>query len=590
MAKIAQKDEALWLRRITQALAWRKQYTFEDQWQDISRIYQHNFSDANMPHFNLIYMMGQTLTPALVFQAPGIINTPTNQESVFWASFFDSIDSWWIRHSEMKNIAKEAVLSSYLYNTTATQIGFDFDSPSDFLNRDEESVFGKIEGEVDRTREKNSPWVDVVPSHRFLVSVGTRTMRNCAWAAKLVSTPVSSLRKIKGLKNVGRTSLPQEISCHEHDIWEHKNVERYCHFWEVHDAEKGQWFWLSTDGNYIMPPESDPLQVYGLPFEVLSFNTNTKSIWGTPDAIYVKSQQLEGDECRRLGMFQRRLALPKCFYNSNVISPDKLAAYLTTNVGAGIPVDLPPDGDISKHIIPIVPPTANFLYSQYQRDLLNDAQLINGFGPNQMGTFASGRRTKYETQVVEQSNTTRLAHRRNSVADMIQGHTTRANSLISKNWTGDIVEQVVGVDGALYWVKASAKKLAAIRGGLVSEVNVESLAPVSRERRKMEAGELLKLLGTMQQAGANPMPILKQLLSTYEWVDVRMILPQMYDQMTMEEFERSQKEAISKGGVGALAAQNAQGVMALAQRMPEDNTIGVNANGLENTTEGNPAG
>jgi hypothetical protein len=59
------------------------------------------------------------------------------------------------------------------------------------------------------------------------------------------------------------------------------------------------------------------------------------------------------------------------------------------------------------------------MHREYAKDLLNDAQLINGFGPNQMGTFAPGRRTKYETQVVESSNTTRLSYRRNEVADMI---------------------------------------------------------------------------------------------------------------------------------------------------------------------------
>lgn len=574
MAKLAQKDETLWSQRIVQALAWRKVHSMEDQWPAIANIYSHKFNEGEsaMPHFNLLYMMGQSLVPSLVFQTPGIINTPTNQQAVFGASIFDSIDNWWIQHSELKDIAKECVLSSYLFNTTATQIGYDFDSPSDMLSKDEESneLFQRIEGSSDRTRAKNAPWVDLIPSHRFLVAVNTRTMRNCRWAAKLVSTPTSSLRKIKGLKNVESTKLPEEIHKHETDVWQHLNADDYTHFWEIHDATTQKWMWLGTHGNFIMPPEHDPLQVFGLPFEVVSFNRNTRSIWGTPDSIYVKSQALEGDECRKLGMFQRRLSVPKFFYNSNVIAMEQVQEYLSAKVGAGIRVDIPADQPLSNVILPIVPPNANYLYSSYEKDLLNDAQLINGFGPNQMGTFAPGRRTKYETQVVEASNSSRLAFRRFEVAEIFKGHTTRANYLISDNWTQDIVEQVVGVDGALYWVKASPAELKALKSGLVTNVNVESLAPVSRERRKMEALELLKLLATMQQAGANPMPILKQLLSTYEWVDVRQILPQYYQEHTVDEFQKVQQEAISKGGLGQQAASNMQGVLSLAQRLPSE--------------------
>lgn len=581
MAKLANKDEELWARRIVQALAWRQKYTREEEWPAIDNIYAHIFAEPNMPHFNLIYMMGQTLVPALVFQTPGIINIPTTQQAVFGASIYDSIDNWWIQHAELKDIAKECVLSSYLHNTTATQIGYDFDTPSDILRKDEESneIFERVSGSPDRTRSKNAPWVDLIPSHRFLVAVNTRTMRNCSWAAKLVSVPVSSLRKIKGLKNVTSTKLPDEIHRQETRVWEHRDCDDYCHFWEIHDGTTQQWMWLGTHGNFIMPPESDPLQVFGLPFEVTSFNKNTQSIWGTPDALYVKSQQMEGDECRKFGMFQRRAALPKCFYNSNAITPEKIAILLSAEVGAGIPVNMSTDEDIRKVVLPIAMPTANYLYEAYQKGLLNDAQLLNGFGPNQMGTFAPGRRSSREAGIVDQTNETRMAFRRFEVAEIFRGHTTRANSLIANNWTQDTVEQVVGVDGALYWVKSTAKEIKALKNGLVTNVNVESLAPVSRERRKGEALELLKLLTTMQQAGANPMPILKQLLSTYEWVDVRQILPQYYQEFTLDEFNNAQQKAINEGGLGARAASNMQGLSALQERLPSGNIQQGNANG-----------
>jgi hypothetical protein len=564
-------EERKWNTRLNQAIEWRKRYSFEENWPMIDRHYRHKYEGETIPRFNLIYMMGQTLIPNLVFQNPGVVNTPTRDDMTFMASIWDSIDNWWIRQSEIKDIAKEVVLSCYLHNTTATQTGYDFGTEADVLRENQQSVFSEVEGAVNRTRKHNAPWVDFIPSHRFAVSVGTRTMRKCPWAAKLVSVPTSLLKK-QGLKWIQGTKLPDFAMHMEQATWDKKNIDKWTHFWEVHDATDKTFFWLGTNGKYILPPQPDPLQVYGLPFEVTSFNRNSDTFFGTPDAEYVKSQQAEGDEVRLHNMYQRRYSLPKFIYNTNVISPEDVAKMMTATVAPAIPAKLGEGGedDIRKHIFMFTPPTNMQGYRQYAQDLLNDAQLINGFGPNQMGTFAPGRRTKYETQVVESNNSSRLAFRRNEIAEMIKGHITRANMLMADNWKQEVVQQVVGVDGALYWVKAAPEQLRNIKDGLVTEVNVESLAPVSRERRKMEATNLIGLLGGMQSAGMNTLPLIKQLLSAYEWIDVRQVLPQMSGEYEYVQWEQLQRQKLQSGNNGQQAATNLQGLDALTQRLPSE--------------------
>lgn len=567
---LASSDEALWASRIQRALEWRKHYTFEQNWPRIDAYYRHQFEEveSTLPRFNLIYMMGQTLIPNLVFQSPGIINTPTRSDMTYMASIWDSIDNWWIRKSEMRDIAKEVVLSSYLHNTTAVQIGMDIGE----MGQLRDDLFASEDGEYNRTRGNNVPWVDSIPSHRFVLAIGTRSMRNARWGAKLISVPTKVLKKQKGLKNVVATELPPEVLRMEAFTWEKREKDQWTHFWEIHDAETGKQIWLGTHGKFILPPEKDELQVYGLPFEVVSFNRNVDSLYGTPDAEYIRSQQMEGDEVRQHSMYMRRFSLPKCIYDSNVIKPKDMERMLEATVAPAIPANLGDGGedDIRKHVFPFTPPTSFMLHREYAKDLLNDAQLINGFGPNQMGTFAPGRRTKYETQVVESNNTTRLAYRRTEIGDMIKGMVHRANILMSKHWTEDVVHQVVGVDGALYWVKAGPDQLKNIEDGLVTEVNVESLAPVSRERRKMEAANLLGLLANMQTAGMNTMPLIKQLLSTYEWIDLRQVLPQMSGEYEAEAWAAGQQQMIQGGGQGPAAAQNLGGVQSLMQKLPAE--------------------
>jgi hypothetical protein len=579
---VATQEETMWHTRINKALEWRKKYSFERNWPIIDEYYRHEFNDLTdrpRPRFNLIYIMGQTLIPNLVFQSPGILNRASRDDMVFMASLWDSIDNWWIRHCEMREVAKELVLSSFLHNTTLSQIGYDFDDEASQVRRkvedvksEDKEVFRDVEGSINRTRAYNAPWVDSIPSHRGIVAVGTRTMRNCLWAGKLVSIPTRILKGQKGLQNVRCTKLPQEVLDMERHTWSLKEQDKWTHFWEIHEAESGKVFWLGTHGKFILPPTEDPLQVYGLPFEVLSFNRNDDTVYGTPDAEYIRTQQLEGDEVRKDSMFMRRFSLPKFVYDSNVIKPADVEKMLSNQVAPGIPAQLGEGGedDLRKHLYVFTPPTSLMLHREYAKDLLNDAQLINGFGPNQMGTFAPGRRTKYEAQVVESNNTTRLAYRRNDVANVIQGHVHRANILMSKYWTGEIVQQVVGVDGAMYWVKVNAATLGQLQDGLVTEVNVESLAPVSRERRKMEAANLLSMLGGMQEAGVNTLPLIKQLLSAYEWLDVSQILPQMSGEVEMAHWEEQQRKLIQEGGLGDKISRNMQGVRTLGGGLPAE--------------------
>lgn len=542
---------------------WRKVYSREDMWPSLDSIYAHQYDDG-VPHFNLIYLMGQTLLPNLVFQAPGIINTPTVSGMTQWAAMFDSIDNWWVEKSEMKDIAFEMVLNAYLHNTSAASIGYNFGSPTEGIEND----MREIEGGVDRTQSMNAPWVDSIPSHRLLLAPGTKTMRTCPWAAKFVSTP-TRLLKGRGLKNVASSPVPDEIMKHEAQLWAHRDPSQYTCFWEIHDAETKKWCWLSTSGKFLLPWDEDPLQVMGLPFEVLSMNPNGKSLWGTPDPVYIMSQHLEGDDVRYQAMKQRRISVPKFLYNSSALDVEDVNRLMSANSPAAIPVNLEMDQKIGDKILQLTP-SVNFGLQEYSKFLMTDAQHISGVGPNQMGNYAPGRRSAKEAGIVEGVSSTRVTNRRALVASAMEGLVNKANRLITDNWTEDIVQQVVGADGALYWVSADPKELARKGFGISTKVNVESMAPVSRESRKKEAAELLNMLGTMQESGANTMPILKQFLSQFEWVDVRQVLPQQQGQMTMPEFEAQQNGMINAGGVGQQAAENLQGVNALMQRLPSE--------------------
>ena len=567
------KDENYWVREIQVAKAWRKKYTMEDRWPTLDQHYRHAYENPALPHFNLMYMLGNTLVPSLVFQRPGVLNSPTRPDVGAWAQFYDSVDTHLIEAMEITDLMERTVLNCFLRNTTAIGIGFDNASTElaevkeRIGNEDAEDLFVGTKGVTNRTRKSNLPWLDLIPSHRFLVAKGTKTMIDCRWAAKLIIIPTRLVKGTKGLINTIDSRIPQFIAKQENNLWnlgEQGGEVGYCAYWEIHDMEEGTWLWLSTEGKFILKPQPDPLQVFGLPFSVINFNQNTDSIWGTSDAMYIESQQLEGNEMRQFGRLQRKLALLKFLYNSECITQEQLEEWLAGPPGVGLPVKLSGDKTMKDIIVPLQT-HINIEYFEAQKQILNDAQLVTGNGPNQFGTFAPGRRTATETNVVEQNNSLRTSRRRVKIAEGIEEILFRANILVSRNWTTEHVQQVVGLDGALYWVQAKPNEFKKLEDGLRTRVNVESLAPVSRERKKAEAMELLKILGGYTQAGVNPLPIIQQLLSAFEWIDVQQVLPQMQNVYNMAAFNESQQKQLTSG-VGPTAAQNLGGVPMLSAK------------------------
>ena len=561
-------SDGWWQSQIQKGITWRDKKGWSHRWEDIRKYYSHEFSNPLDPHFNLIYMLASSLIPSLVFQRPSVINTARRPEFIYWASFFDSIDNWVFEQMCIEDTIEDAVLECFLYNTCAFQLGYDFIGED--ISGKKEMTFDKIPGVLDSTRKTNLPWVDMVPIDRMILSPGTKDMRTCRWFAKFLSLPVRRMKELPGFKHVEATHVSEDVARSQDNKWmeDEAGMEGYCNFYEIHNAEDGTWLCMDTRGKIIRKPEEDPLQISGLPFEVLSFNKTSRCIFGTPDALYIETQMLEGDECRRDGRLQRKVALVKFLYDKGCFREEDIEKLLTGNPMIGIGVDMGPNSDqaLGNKIL-LLQPHVQMEYHEYEKQLLNDAQLLTGTGPNQFGTFAPGRRTKFETQVVEERNLLRTGSRRQKIADLLGKIASRINMLVVKNWKAPIVKKVIGVDGALHWVEALPTEFQEINSQLVTTVNVESLAPASRDRMRQEFVDLLGVLRGME--GVDIMPLLQAFLSTFPYADIAKVLPQAQSGVqSMEKFQEQQQQMSQEPGIGKMAANNLQAMGQLINKMP----------------------
>jgi hypothetical protein len=555
---------AWWQEQIQQGLEWRKKQGREDRWNDIQCYYEHSFQDYLQPNFNLIYMLASSLVPSLVFQSPSIINTPRRPEYQYWASFFDSVDNWLIDETELTGILEEAVLQGFLFNTFAIKLGYDF---ADTMDPKKEIVFDRIPGVIDRTRRTNRPWFDLITPDRLVLAPGTKSMRNCRWAAISYTIPVTTMKKL-GYKSIKPTHMPDEIAKLDGNQWteDHGDSFGYVSFYEVHNADTREWFCIDTNGKIIKEKEVDPCQVDGLPLEVLSFNPGVSSIWGTPDSLYIETQMLEGNECRRDGRFQRKAAILKFLYDRDMLTKEDVEKFLSGPPTVAIGVQRPDDKSLSDCILPLQP-HVNSEYLEMQKSYLNDAQLLSGTGPNQAGMFASGRRTKYEAQVVEERNLLRTGSRRQKMADAVANLGYKMNRLIINNWNAPIVAKVIGADAAMRWVRAVPSEFAELSSNLVTKVNVESMTPVSKDARRQEMIQVLQMLAKMPNV--NVMPILQSFLSSFNWADVTQSLPEVQGSpMSMPDYQQQQEAMMRNKDTPQQRSDNLQGMSQAINKMP----------------------
>lgn len=552
-----------WASQIQKGLAQRYKLGFESRWPDIKNYYENRFQNALEPRFNLIYMMASSMVPTLVFQAPSIVNSVRRPEFSYWGGFFDGIDNWLMDELEVQEIMGEAVLETFLYNSAGLQLGYDFDPKA--TERENEMLFKNVDGTLDRTRKTNRPWIDLIPANKLVLAPGTKTMRNCRWFAKYMELPTRIVKLKAGFSKVEPTHIAGELKPKlAVDI---SGDEEYTCYYEVHDAEKGEVFCIDTDWRIIQKAQQDPTQVDGLPLEVLTFNRGTDSLWNTPDSLYIESQMLEGNECRTDGRLQRRLALVKGFYKNGILTKEDIDKFINGAPMTMIGVDVPPEQSLGD-IIQLTQPHVQMEYFEYEKQLVNDAQLLLGLGPNQAGSFSSGRRTKFEAQTVEDRSLLRTSIRRQRVATIIGNLTGKMNQLISKYWKAPVVAKVVGVEGAIHWVEARPSEFEDIQSQLITKVNVDSLTPVSRERRKEEMMNVLQLLTKVQ--GANIMPIVQSFLQSFDWADVTQILPTAQGgQENMQQFQAGQQALQQNPALPQMLGNNLGGMSKLVNNLPQ---------------------
>jgi len=565
----ARKPLDEWKAQIKAGVRYRSIYGKSKDWERYKTMYRGYWGKGVVP-VNIIYAIGRSMIPQIYFRNPRVSVYPRLPGYAPHAWMLERIDNYLIGELQLKRELKMSALDCYLCGRGPMIYGYDSEwgfNPS-FLSEEFEDAsltsFDKKGQKIEYNLnvKPGMPWMMRCNPADFIVPWGTASWEEAPWYAM---RKMRALKDIKedpkysntgGMKGVFKTKLdssneskPANQGMHRHEMDE---AAEWVELWEIHDQRTGRVFTLSFDHDKFVRNEIDYLQVEGLPAGVLGFNDDPDYFWWAPDARMIEVQQLEINDVRTMARAHRRVALLKVLYDKGMVRKEEMAKLLDGDPKAAVGIDAGASGDIRKAVQLFqshVPPD---LISA-SREIREDIREIVGFSRNQMGAFEapSGRRTAHEAEIVRAASMIRIDERRDMMADFLEHSVRKLNQIIFEQWSEERVIDIVGPDGAKYWVRFTGNEL---RGEFAYKVNPEEAVPEDRRTRQMEVEKFMEIAGKVP--GIDMRYLVEQWSRQFEWVDHKMLFPQSEGEGRSPEKAMMFHDFMRKMGAGGGGGQS----------------------------------
>ena len=538
-----------WIGQLRKGLEFRKKAAYESQWKNWLQYYRGDFSDDVLP-VNIIFKMIRTIVPRTYFRDPTVSITQEKPGELYavMAQMLERIDNKLIRQMKYKKQMKIAIQDACLFGTGFLKLGFGAErTPTPDAIETEAPMVKKgrdqYEIEYHSLVFANMPWVLRVHPRNIVFPDKCVDFAAARWVAHIEQVHIDDLRNDPRFKNVAdiQTAKPvqntMDRSAKVEDL-----PEGYVQIVEFRDKKSGKVFVIAPyHSKKVLLVEDDTFtqEHNRFPIYPIVFNADTDRCWGVPDAKILDPQQRELNEIRTQEMLHRRHAVVKLLFQEDSISPDEMEKMDSSDVGACVKVT-----DINAvRPMAIVNAIPTGLIEQDQ-NVQREVQELIGLGSNQFGEYAPGSadRSATEANIVNQATQIRMDERRDAVADVTEDIFQGVHSIIFEHWNEEQVVDIVGDNGATFWVKVQPEYL---RNGTYDiNIDPDTGLPMTAQLRKANAVQTYQMLS--QNPKINQDKLLNMLLRELHGAEYDdLVLTPQEQQKMQQAAEEAQRKAVT---------------------------------------------
>jgi len=534
-----EKTVATCMRRVEDAMKWRKNANYDDKWSKIIKIYANQYDYPELDGYedviapNMLFSTANVIVPSIMVNYPKITVTPRTPDRVQSAQIVEAMANYqwerynfqdevrmaikdfvtlgiavtkvtWVLREEEREMdrdewvmsAQQAIMEVTQARMNAEMSGMAVDLPSD------EDVLAALPTTKTVVVEDRANVERVSPFDIYIDPDATR-IKDARWIAQRMYIPLKDAKERDDWNASARRKLKgaaMSEAKRDYDLLfqgeERGNDAAFAVVWEYYDLIDGTVCTFAESCEmFLSPPEPFPYP-FGHPFVFGENYMIPEKLYPMGDLEAILPLQMELALTRTQMVNDRKRFRRLYMYKPEVIGPDGLAALMSSDDNAMIPIDT--DGSFGDAIAPMATtPLPPEFYNQTAM-IIDDINLVSGVTEYQRGAVAEVRRTATEAAMIQDMANARSADKLAKIEKMISEIAEKTVALAQEFLTTEQVARVLGQDGAASWVPYNRDD---VQGQYDFHVAAGSTQPMNESFRRQSAMQLLEVMAPFIGSG-----------------------------------------------------------------------------------------
>jgi len=526
--------------RIQDAVKWRKDAKFDEQWAKMIKLYANRYGYDELNSYtdivapNMVFSTVNVIVPSIVVSYPKITVTATRPEFEEASSIVEAVANYHWRHfdvhqefraavkdfsiighgwckttweyeerldvwpmEEWQQQAQEALAAVEFQRQQAMAQGGD---PSQFPT-DEEVIAAIPKRKT--TIVKDNPVVERISPFDVYVDPNAVRLKDAAWIAQRMYIPLVKARKQEKWNKTARDRM-RGVSMREakegvdvtYESEERSTSTDYVVVWEFYDLEEKTVGTIAEGGDtWLSKPEPIPF-AFDNPFVMLANYEVPEKLYAIGDVEAIAPLQMELALTRTQMVNDRKRFRRMYMVRSGDIGTEGMESMRGSDDNAII--DVEGERPFGELIAPVqttsLPPE---FYNQTSM-ILDDINMVSGVSEYQRGSVAEIRRTATEAAMIQDASNARAADKLSIVERAIGEVAQRLVQLSQQFITQERVASIAGQDGAVQWIPYTKD---AIQGEFDYSVEAGSTQPQNETQRRQAAMQMMDAMAPFIQMG-----------------------------------------------------------------------------------------